>query len=318
MKDKQNMLGSIELLGAQLKEGLADFSKVNLPESFKKINKIAFFGMGGSALGADLVRNIFASELKVPLIIIRDYSIPAWVDKNTLAVLSSYSGGTEETLTVAKTIHKRTKKVFFIATGGKLRYFSKFGFIINPHFNPCGQPRMGLGYALAACLGLFSSLNLIKITPAKFRNYKKEAFKVAKSLKAKIPVIVASEHLSGNAHVINNQINENAKSFASYAILPEMNHHLIEGLRFSSKNLFFIFLFSKKYFKRNQKRYKATEQVLRKLKIPFAQIDFTEKTKLAEALSVLSFGSYLGYFLALNYKIDPSPIPWVTYLKSQL
>ncbi len=147
------------------------------------------------------------------------------------------------------------------------------------------------------------------------------AKKLSEQLPGKIPLIIASEFLAGNAHVLANQINENAKTFADYFLSPEIGHHLIEGLTFpkaNRQNLFFIFLKSKLYYPRNQLRYRITEQIVKKNKIKFASHQLVSSNKLDQVIEMLVFGSYVGFYLAILNKINPNPIPWVDYLKGQL
>ena len=156
--DQQKMLSSIAVLNKQIEDAWKTTSREKIPKTYKQINKLVVFGMGGSTLGADVIRNLFAEQLKVPCYIVNDYEIPSWVDKNTLAVLSSYSGSTEEVVNVSKTIKKHTKKILVIASGKNLKRYKEKnnlpGYIINPQYNPCGQPRMALGYAITGLLGL--------------------------------------------------------------------------------------------------------------------------------------------------------------------
>jgi len=127
--------------------------------------------------------------------------------------------------------------------------------------------------------------------------------------------------LVGNLHTIVNQINESAKNFSCYFPLPELNHHLMEGLtnpKNNSKNLIFVFIESNLYLKRIQLRYKITKEVLKKKNIEYVEFKAKEKTKILQSFEILLFGSYLSFYLSMLYKIDPSLIPWVEYFKKRL
>ena len=155
-----------------------------------------------------------------------------------------------------------------------------------------------------------------------FSRYHQKAFvaQLAEKLTGKIPVIVCAEHLSGNAHILANQINESAKQIALYFFLPELNHHLLEGLTFPKANrrdLFFLFFNSDNYFSRNQRRLKLTEEVLAKQKIKYRHFELTG-TRLEEAGQLLVLGSLLSYRLALVNGVEPAKIPWVNYFKRRL
>ena len=143
---------------------------------------------------------------------------------------------------------------------------------------------------------------------------------LAKKLFGKIPVIVSAEHLAGNAHIMANQIQESAKQTALYFNLPELNHHLLEGLatpKSNRQNLYFLFFNSKDYYPKNQKRFSITAEVLKKQKIKFQQFEFSGQP-VEQAAEVLVFGSLLSYELAKINKVDPNRIPWVNYFKRRL
>src|SRR4030042_5841469 len=327
--DKQNMLSSIQMLPQQVEQVLSDFNKMKLPK-WKNIEKIAVCGMGASALGAHIIKTAHFEELKIPLEIISNYTLPGWVDKNCLCIISSYSGNTEEPLACLEEARKRTRMVFAIASGGKLGNMVKNksvdGYIFNPQFNPCGEPRMGLGYSLFSQIMLFKKLNLIKTPQEKINTIpailKKivtdfgtinstynHAKNMAEELDGYIPIIIASDFLQGSAHTITNQINENAKLFAAYFSIPEINHHLMEGLGFpKGKNaLKFVLIKSKFYHKKNRLRYEITEKVLEKNKIKYISYECAGQDKLSQILEILALGSFAGFYLSMLNKIDPSP-----------
>jgi glucose/mannose-6-phosphate isomerase len=140
-------------------------------------------------------------------------------------------------------------------------------------------------------------------------------------LKGRIPVLVASEHLVGSAHAMKNQINEGAKTFSVLFDLPELNHHLLEGLRnpAQAKEYFYFLLFeSELYTPRVSKRYPLTKEVIEKNEVEATIIKLTGKNKLNQAFELLAFGEYVALYLAILYGLDPSPIPWVDYFKEKL
>ncbi|MDP2586265.1 MAG: SIS domain-containing protein [Candidatus Komeilibacteria bacterium] len=331
--NEQNYLKSIELLGEQIKQSYFEAGRLKLPASYRQINKIAVFGMGGSQLGTDLINNLFSQELKVPIIQIRDYSVPGFVDANTLVLLLSYSGTTEEVLAVSQKLSSRNK-VVVITVGGKLSEVSKKNhwpmYQFDPRYNPSGQPRMGTGYLVGSVMAILKKLNLLAINDSTANQMivgakltsavKLQAKKLAKSLKGKTPIIIGAEHLFGNAHIMTNQINESSKQRCYYFALPELNHHLLEGLSFPSttkKNLVFVFLNSKNYFARNKKRFALTEQVVNKQGIGSVKID-VGGNKVQEAIKLLGLGGLLSYELTKINKVEPDQIPWVNYFKEQL
>lgn len=338
--DSQNMLSSIEVLHKQVAEAWNATSTTVYPEQYKQAKRIVWFGMGGSQLGIDLVKNLAIDTLTVPIEIVNDYTIPAIVDKDTLVVLSSYSGTTEEVTTVARGILTKTQMVVVTSTGGDLEAFATEhqlpAYIFNPVHNPSNQPRMAVGYSVAGTLGMFSALGFVEVTQsdidatvehiqslhAQFGPDNSEnntAKQLAEQMADTIPMIISSEFLQGSAHVMTNQMNENSKQFAARFPIPEMNHHLIEGFIFPKENKpLMVFITSNLYHPRNQKRHEVTMQLARDNGLPAARVGMQGKTKLNQAMELLVFGSYVSLYRAVLNGVDPAPIPNVDYLKNAL
>lgn len=341
--DQSNMISSIELLGDQINQTWEEVNKIPIPQSYQRIDKIIFSGMGGSALGAYVAKYLYGNNLGKPFEIINDYHLPSYVNENTLVVVGSYSGNTEETISCFNEALKKKAKTVAISAGGKLEVLAKKHKIpfykINPKFNPCNQPRMGIGYSIFALLTIFNRLKLVSITKNDIDSLKKiikendnhygiKVFtkkNLAKQLALKIynriPIFIAGEFLIGAIHAIRNQINENAKSLAVYFPLPELNHHLLEGLRFPnliSKNDFYLLCQSPLYSDKIKKRLTITNEILLKYKHQSFIFQPKAKEKLYQVIETISFGAYLGYYLAILYQIDPSPIPNVDFFKKRL
>jgi len=336
MKDSQNMLGSIKMIPQQIREAWEQVSQIVIPTNYNEIKNIVVSGMGGSALGAWVIKSQFGDKLSVPLEIVNEYHLPAYINENTLVILSSYSGSTEETLSCASECLEKKAKVLGITTGGQLEVFlMKYNFPmykIKPVSNPCNQPRMALGYSIFGQIALLNKIGLIHMSFSEIEqslssinldSIEKAAQTLSPQLKNKQIIVIASEHLSANAHICANQLNENAKNFAFYFLLSELNHHLMEGLQFPKKNpenLIFLLLMSKKYSERMLKRLKITHDVIFKHNVPIVEYTTTlsEISKLAEGVETLIFSSFISFYLSQENGIDPSPIPWVDYFKDKL
>ena len=330
------ILESIDLFSEQLKQAFFEMNKLRLPADYKKIDEIVVCGMGGSSLGTDIIKSLYFKNLKKPIYIINGYNLPNWVSKNTLIIGSSYSGNTEETVSCVKEAFKKKLKLFVITTGGLLEQFAFANsipfYVFDPVNNPSAQPRMGLGYSIMSQLVLFKKIGVLNITDSLIKktinnvsksanNKKPIASKNAEKIKGSVPIIVASEFLSGNAHTLANQINENAKTFSNFFILPELSHHLLEGLikpKNINKNLLFFFLESDSYSNIIKQRIKITKRVLAQNKIKALSYKAKQKDKLAQSLEMIIFGSYLSLYLAITNNVDPLKIPVVDYFKKQL
>lgn len=341
--DKQGMVQSIESLGLQFQQAWDETKKIKVPSEYSKVKNVLINGMGGSGLGGHVIESVFGEKMKIPFRVINSYKLPGYVNSQTLYVLSSYSGTTEEILATFNEARKRKAKLLIITAGGRLAKLAKQfhvpSYIFTPRFNPCNQPRMGLGYMIMGTLGLLNRCQIIKIADrevhdligeivklhqvfgSRVKTGNNKAKQIAKSLRGRIPIIVAAEHLSGNAHIFTNQINENSKNFAAFFLISELNHHLMEGLPFPRTNkqvLCFVFVESPLYLEKNQKRLKITKQVLQKSRIPYLSYQARTLTKLTQVAEVLLFGSYVNFYLALINGVNPSPIVFVDYFKKQL
>ena len=336
-KADETYLESIELSGEQLLASYNEAKLLKLPKNFSDINKVLVVGMGGSQLGVDLINALFFDRLKYPITQIRGYKLPKYVDKKTLVILSSYSGSTEEVISGAHEAKKRGLKALAICTGGKLASLAKKYklpiYLFDPIDNPSGQPRMGTSYTTGAVLQILKKSGALKITDSEVDNlakylvksYKKytktkEVDNLAKKLKDKIIIYVTSEFLEGNGHIITNQTNESSKQLAYYYHIPELNHHLLEGLTFPKANtklLHFVLVNSDMYLPRNQKRYKVMKEVLNKYKIKYSDIKLNG-TKEEQVFSMLTFGALLSFKLTKLNKQDPTLIPWVDYFKHRM
>ena len=341
--DSQNVAGSVEQLDNQCEQVFSEVDKLSLNPDFSKAERIVVCGMGGSALGADVVRSLFFNELKVPLEIINGYHLPAYVDSNTLVFLSSYSGTTKEVLAAYEETKKTGAKIVVITSGGNLGELAKSpavgGYVFDPKYNPSRQPRMGLGYSILSQGLIFAKLGFLKFSQDDLNkilvairkansqsnvdvpvneNFAKQ---IAQKLANKIPFLFASEHLMGNIHVFANQLNENAKVLSCYFSLPEANHHLIEGLPSTDEihnRVIFFLLKSNLYSPRVLKRYEITRTLIEKNGIDSIVFEPKSQSKLEQVFEFLTFGSWVSFYLAMVYGRDPSPIPNVDFLKEEM
>ncbi len=341
--DRDNILGSIEELYLQIEQAWQETKNINFSPKYSGAKNIIAVGMGGSALGPHIVKSIYSNDLKIPFEIISGYNLPNYADDATICLLSSYSGTTEEVLSAGEELAKRQLLGCGITTDGNLSTYLKDhnfpAYIFDPKHNPSGQPRMGVGYSIAGVLGMLKNAGFLNIEENEIENairaIKKSenkygikiseeenpAKQFAKQLQNKNIVIVASEFLAGNAHTLTNQINESAKQFADYFELPELNHHLMEGLKYpvsNADNMRFLFINSELYNPRVKMRYPITQKVIEQNNIKYMEFVPEAREKLSQALEVLVFGSYVGFYLAMLNGVNPSEIPFVKFFKEEL
>lgn len=332
--DPKDVYGSTGLFLAQCEQIWQDSKHLEIPDEYKNIDNIIVCGMGGSAYGAYVAQALLKDTSNVAIYNNNDYHLPKFANEKSLVILSSYSGSTEEVLSCGKQAVSKSIRVAGITNGGKLAEFLKANnspvLLFNPQNNPSGQPRLGTGYMVLGFIALLNSLGVITITDQEIttaitelknsqEEIKSKAISIAQKLQGYIPVILSAEFLNGNAHIMRNQFNETAKSFSAFEDLPELNHHLMEGLKNpADKKLMALFLSSSLYSDMLKKRIKLTVDVVQKNEVGVIEYVPSGTSQLSQMLNVLSFGGYVTLYLALLYGLDPSLIPWVDYFKDQL
>lgn len=330
--DKSNVFASVENLFNQITHAFEEASKVIVPDIYQNIDNIIMCGMGGSGLAGRVIESVY-NDLPIPLIRVNDYNLPAFVNEKSLVICSSYSGNTEETIENANQAIAKNAKWMVITASGKLLDLAKQHGVpfyqINPTFNPSNQPRMAIGYSVIGQLVLVAKTGLLTFTQDDIEKIVLAmkgidvtlAKQMAKSLAGKVILYIASGHLVGPTHVSNNQLNENAKNLSFDFQIPELNHHLMEGLRnpIDNKEDFVALLIeSDLHSERIKKRFEITKEVFEKNGIQTQSFKCLADSKIAEAFEMIQFGAYIAFYISMLNGIDPSPIPWVDYFKEKL
>lgn len=298
------------------------------------VKSVIFCGMGASIYGALVLKALKAETLPFPIEIVSDYHIPSYVDKDTLVVLTSYSGTTEEVLSCAEEAKKKGAHMLVLTKGGPLAEFAKTNnvpaYIFDGKLNLSSTPRLGNGYTVIGLLGLFNKLGLIEISDeemtsafayldTELKDIQQEGMETSETFYERIPIIIAAEHLSGNAQILRNQFNETSKAFSALYLVPDLNHHLMEGLQFPKESkLYFLILNSHLYSPKIKKRMELTVDVIKQNGHEVLNSFPQGKTKIEEFLETLTFGSWLTLYLGLRYDQNPAINPWVDWFKAEL
>lgn len=339
--DAQNMLAEIDSLPEQLAAAWELGQSLPLPPMDAPLERIILSGMGGSAIGADLLAAYAAETCPVPVIVHRDYGLPAFANgPRTLVVASSHSGDTEETLDSFQAALQRGCAVLAMTTGGKLVKQAQSGGIPLWQFAHRGQPRAAVGNFFGLLLALFSRLGLIPNPSADLAGAVESMRQQQANLRAEIPAalnpakryagqlvgrwvtIFGAGALAPVARRWKTQINELAKAPANFEFLPEAGHNTLAGLAnpadlLQSRTLA-IFLLAPSDHPRNRLRSEFTRQVFM---LEGSNTDFymaKGNSKLAHLWTALHFGDYLAYYLAIAYQTDPTPVDALTHLKEML
>jgi glucose/mannose-6-phosphate isomerase len=337
--DPDNMLARIKELPMQCKQAWQSAMDFKLPGDYADVDKVVILGMGGSAIGGDLIKSLVAYEMKIPIIVHRDYGLPACVDKKTLLIASSYSGNTEETLSGFEPAIAAGAKIIAMTTGGKVQEIAKAHGIPVFKIEYKSQPRAALGFSFIPAIGVLQKLGFIKdktsdVTETlqvleslavkldeKLPVAKNSAKQIAQRLHGNLTVIYGASIVSEVAHRWKTQINENSKAWAFYEVFPELNHNATVGFPFPAdiaKKVRVILLRSLLFNERIKLRYDVTCELLKQTGVAYEFVDGEGQSALAQMVSLVSTGDYVSYYLAMLNKVDPSPVQVINYLKDRL
>ncbi len=337
--DKSGMGAQIRGLPEQCRQAWDKACKFKLPSGYSDVDKVVILGMGGSAIGGDLLRGL-SDDLSRPLVLVhRDYDLPAWVDERTLVIGASYSGNTEETISGFTQALKADCKRLVISTGGRLTELArenKVPVFIIEHASP---PRAALGYGFLPLLALMGNLGFISAKAANVNGMvraletletswqenspseRNQAKMLAARLYGKIAVAYGAGILTDVARRWKTQINENSKQWAFFETLPELNHNAVLGYQFPADmadRLYVIFLRCQSLHPRTLIRYKITGEILDQRGIPHQYVDSHGGNDLKHVMGLVLLGDWVSYYLAMLNGIDPSPIPEIDLLKKRL
>ena len=337
--DPGDMLGRIGELPEQCENAWAEIMAMDIPLPSTDFHNVLVLGMGGSAIGGDLVRTLVWKESQIPMIVNRDYDIPAFVNKHTLAIASSYSGNTEETLSSLEQVQESGAVLVAISTGGELARRAQASNIPTVPIKYDSQPRAALGHSLVLLLGVLQKANLIadksgdleeavgvmrKLQAeicAEVPTAENPAKQLAIELQGRLPIVYGAGYLSEVARRWKGQFNENAKNWSFFEILPELNHNAVLGYQFPAElaqHLVVITLRSHLDHPRNRKRADVTQEMLEQRGIKCRMIESRGESPLAVMLSSIHFGDYVSYYLALLNGADPTTVDAISYLKKRL
>ena len=335
--DPGNMLDRIKDLPKQVRDAWKIASAAQLPPAHGDVRNITVAGMGGSAIGGDLAAALLAGELKVPMTVHRDYGLPAYVGRDSLVIASSYSGNTEESLSSFEEAQRRGARVLVLTTGGKIADLARAAKYPVITFSYPAQPRAALGYSLGLVLGSLSRLGFVRDLSADIdaaladlakleeRVHEgartNDAKKLAIELHGRIIFAYGGGVLGVMARRVKGQWNENAKNWAAYDVLPELNHNAVVGFPhpdIARDALAVVFLRSDRDNPRHKLRFDVTGELLDRASIPHKTLQFSGASMLSEVLQLTLFSDYVSFYVALLNGADPSPVKSIDYLKERL
>jgi glucose/mannose-6-phosphate isomerase len=337
--DPENMREPLHGLPQQCRAAWDKAKEFQFPGDYANIDKVVILGMGGSAIGGDLVRSLFSSKKKPIIFVNREYDLPAFVDERTLVIASSYSGNTEETLSAFSQALKKNCKKLAVTTGGKLKAMAEHAGVPVFIIDYAGQPRAALGYGFMSLIAFLRKLGftedkrdeveammqdlerllaeLKETVPARSNRAKQLAAK----LHGKIAVIYGAGILSEVAHRWKTQINENSKSWAFYETFSELNHNAVVGYQFPQElasKIYVVLLRCPSINPRNLIRYRITSELLEQNSVSHETIESQGKSELSQMMGLIYIGDWVSYYLAMINETDPTPVKVIEYLKKRL
>ncbi len=337
--DLQGMQSLIESFPGQFREAASAALSLSLPVLNRK-GPIVVAGLGGSAIGGDLVRSAVGNALNVPLLVSRDYGLPGFVDSSTLVFACSYSGNTEETLSAYQEARRIGAHIVCVSSGGRLEQLAHADGVPVVKIPSGMPPRAALGHSCIALLGCLLALGLIPESAeplaetavlldalaARYRGEKptrdNAAKAIAELLYGKVAAIYAAAGLLEAAAVRwRGQIEENAKNLALHHILPEMNHNEISGWECPPgvlRSMSAVFLRDREDHPSVQRRFDLTLEIVHRRAGVVREIWSEGSSRLARLFSVIYLGDFVSLYLALLNGVDPSRIDAIDYLKREL
>lgn len=292
-------------------------------EKLGKYERYIFVGMGGSALAPDLLR---VTNPELDILIYRDYGLPDLPDKilqNSLIILNSYSGNTEEVLDAFKLALSKNLSVAVVSMGGKLLELARQNAIPYVEMPDWGlEPRMALGLnlrALLKVLGQDETLDII--SKIKIKDSEREGRELAEKLRGFVPIIYSSRKNGPIAYAWKVKINETAKKPAFSNVFPELNHNEMAGFhpnevsRLLSQNFHFIFLKDELDNPRILKRMAVTAKLLKSHKLNVETIKLAEENIFTKIFSSLQLADWTSYYIAKEYGIDPTDLSIIEEFK---
>lgn len=296
-----------------------------------EVRQIYVAGLGGSGIGADFVAAFIQDECKVPFIVKKGYSVPAYVGPFTLALANSYSGNTEETLISYDQIMQKGARMICIASGGKLIEKAKhdgFDFVQVPSDWP--SPRACLGYSITVQLWILQHLGFISdqyipqiqsasaLLRAESNDIKSKAKSVAQRLYSRIPIIYSEDRMEPVAVRLRQQINENSKSLCWHHVVPEMNHNELVGWREKNENLAVLYLHNDDDYERNKVRMEINKEIIRQYAGEIIEVHSKGNTMIEKALYLVHLGDWISWYLAELRGVDALEVKVIDYLKGEL
>ena len=337
--DPGHMLDRIREMPELVHDAWQAAGGLDLPDSYRSARAVLVLGMGGSAIGGDLLRVYAAAECPVPIAVCREYELPAWVNGDTLVIGVSFSGDTEETLSTFEQAAVRGARLLAVSTGGRLAQMAQtYGApLLKVQYQ--AQPRAALAFLFTPLVRILTRLGFLSDKSAECEEAvallgrlrdayaperptsDNESKRLAQALHGKIPVIYGAGLLEEVAHRWKTQVNENSKNFGFYELYSELNHNAVVGYEHPAaarRDIAIVELDSTLLNPRLRVRMDVTDRIMQQAGVTFYRVPAQGQSPLAQIYAAITLGDYVTYYLAILNGADPTPVETINYLKSQL
>ena len=322
-----------ELIAAfpgQLEEALRIAQNYSFTTPAETPSNVVLTGLGGSGIGGSIVQNYIFDKLKVPFVVNKDYFLPAFVNANSLVIVCSYSGNTEETLMAMKMAIKAKAKIVCITSGGEVQALAKkhkLDCIIVPGGMP---PRSCVGYSIVQILSVLKHFGLLKtkftaeiksavtLIQSERKAIEKKAQTLAKKLADKIVVIYSAQDYEGLAIRVRQQINENSKMLGWHGAIPEMNHNELVGWKEKTDALAVLLLRNEDDYERVQTRMEINKKIIRKYTSNINEVYSKGESYWEKLFYFIHLTDWLSVFLADLHEVDATEVKVIDFLKGSL
>jgi len=324
------MKSFIEQFPHQLEEAYTNAFKFEFNGNQKDFQNVVILGLGGSAFGGELIKNYCERTLPIPVIIVRDYTIPNFVSQNSLVIASSYSGNTEETLSAFQQSLEAGANIVCITSGGKLLDFAK-NYRLSYIQLPLGYPpRAAAGFSFISKLSIINKLSLIPDFHKDFQESLQflhsfsdwnNVYEMVEFFYGKIPVIYSSPSNESVAIRLRQQIQENSKQLCWHHVIPEMNHNELVGWELPLHLLtqtHVLIIRSSYDHQRIQYRMDFVKEKLQSKQVSVSELYLKGNNRMSQLLYGIHWSDWVSYYLAEKNQVDPSPVAVIDELKNSL
>ena len=313
----------------QLKEAIEIGNDASLSPSTKTIQNILITGLGGSGIGGKIVSQLVADTCPVPILVNNDYTLPAFINENTLVIACSYSGNTEETLSALEIALAKNAEIACVTSGGKMLEIAKekgLNHIIIPGGK---QPRACIAYSLTQLLYMLNHYQVIdngfeaqlkttiELLDNEEASIKSNAEILAKKLHGKTPVIYAEASYEGVAVRFRQQIDENAKQLCWHHVLPEMNHNELVGWAGGKDEYSVVIFRNEDDHSRTKVRMDISKEIFSKHS-DVNEVSSIGNSKIERSFYLILFGDWVSFYLSVENQADPIEVKVIDYLKGEL